>query len=161
MSFLFPSGLTLYMFTNSLLTALQSIYMSKSTRREGDRGELAAKQAEQAAKDAARQGEGRRLRRRPKATVVKDRADDRARRRGGRCERRREAAARAQRTKQEGPALGYGGNSDGASDREDLAEKASDFLLGVLERMGISRISTSRTTRTRRCSRSRPGIPSW
>lgn len=28
--------------------------------------------------------------------------------------------------------------SDTTTDREDLAEKASDFLLGVLERMGIS-----------------------
>ena len=46
-------------------------------------------------------------------------------------------------------------------DREDLAEKASEFLLGVLERMGISADIDIKDDSDRPCSRSRPRIPSW
>ena len=72
------------------------------------------------------------------------RDDDERRRRRTMPKRRARRRSRANRgasaanARQEAPAIGYGGSCDGDSDREDLAEKASEFLLGVLERMGIS-----------------------
>jgi len=49
----------------------------------------------------------------------------------------------------------------GGGDREDLAEKASEFLLGVLERMGISADIDIKDDADKTVRRSRPRTTSW
>jgi YidC/Oxa1 family membrane protein insertase len=75
MSFFFPSGLTLYIFTNTLLTAVQSLWLNKydpKTKKIAE--QFAAKQAEVEAKDvkAAKDANPKM----PKAIVVADKEGD-------------------------------------------------------------------------------------
>jgi len=49
MSFFFPAGLTLYMFTNTVLSALHSIYMNKFDKKSLASAELLKKNQAQAA----------------------------------------------------------------------------------------------------------------
>jgi len=75
MSFWFPSGLTLYIFTNTLLTAVQSIYLNKydpKTKKIAE--QFAARQAEIDAKDAKTAKDANP--KVPKAVVVADKKDD-------------------------------------------------------------------------------------
>lgn len=75
MSFFFPSGLTLYIFTNTLLTAVQSIYLNKydpKTKKIAE--QFAAKQAEVEAKDAKSAKDANP--KVPKAIVVSDKTSD-------------------------------------------------------------------------------------
>jgi membrane protein insertase Oxa1/YidC/SpoIIIJ len=75
MSFWFPSGLTLYMFTNSLLTAVQSIWLNKYDPKTKAIAEtFAAKQAEQAASSAGKAKDANP--KVPKAVVVSESKDD-------------------------------------------------------------------------------------
>jgi len=77
MSFWFPSGLTLYMFTNSLLTAVQSIWLNKyDPKTKAIAATFAAKQAEVAAREAGKAKDANP--KMPKATVVKADAGDKA-----------------------------------------------------------------------------------
>lgn len=70
MSFWFPSGLTLYILTNTLLTAVQSIWLNKyDPKTKAIAATFAAKQAEIAAREAGNAKDANP--KMPKATVVK------------------------------------------------------------------------------------------
>ena len=116
MSFFFPAGLTLYIFTNTCLTR-GALDLHEQVRQEEPRRSPSSsrrrrtKAAASKAKGARREGEGRQRRRRSMTTMT----TRMTRRRCAVDETRREvtaASAAEPQEAQEAPAIGYGGSCD-------------------------------------------------